>query len=244
MGEPLRELPQWKPLAEYLGNVQHNLTGPIPAVVTYADDMLGHFLKNLHNSQGLRSLSLFNYSYGSWRASTLLTLAGATPQVPTLHRHALEAALYGYLFKFDGEMKRLWERRHESNSIKSKFRNGGLPKAKKILSDKDPALSASIFDFYDHLIDFGGHPNVLALESLTEYVIEDGASHGGVVFQMLSGQEERVTANTHCVALAIMIASLARYVWPTRFDILGIQGRLDRIRHEASVYVHLWSKTI
>jgi hypothetical protein len=76
-------------------------------------------------------------------------------------RAIIESAVYAWAVQTDANTRAIWEHRDESDGTKTAARNhftwGSL---KKRLSNASAEVGDEVSELYDHLIDFGAHPNV------------------------------------------------------------------------------------
>jgi hypothetical protein len=220
-------------LGKYFAVVRDNIRGPIPFHVSKYDDASALIFGCAEYSHDFKSLRLIVLALGSLRASIILTVAGATPQVTALLRHALESAMYAYLFFEDVEYYNKWRQREESLAAKREARNfltfGGML---KVVKGKDPRLAKTIEEIYDFLITFGAHPNVAQVAPLVEYQFDEGAELGQANLKMLVSDTERDAISIWICYTYEVVMRIFQKIWPDEYASLGIEaGMRDAYFH-------------
>jgi hypothetical protein len=141
---------------------------------------------------------------------------GMTPQAPVIQRLALESIIYGLLFRFDPEFHLLWKQRHNDPKALSKFRRHGFKRAMEIIYEKSGPLHAKTEQIYQALIDIGAHPNVLGIDQISEYQIQDTEALGSARFYQLRGQPFVDMAHLNTALIYQILLDSIILIWPER----------------------------
>jgi len=211
---------------------------PIPLALEAADTALGLLVKSSAEPGNLRIVGLVNYAYSNWRSTVILTLIGATHQVPTVSRTTLEALLYAHLFSKEEKWLQCWVNRHASAKEASKFRNEGPKAARAALERRDQRLANEIKELTDFFIDFGGYPNIGAIENLSTYFSNPEDRDGAfVVFAQLENMQKRSETTIFIMQVAGIMFNILKVMWPQKYQLLAIETHEKRFRYLAQVYV-------
>lgn len=225
-------------LARYLGKSRSNLEGPIPTCVSVADELVALLANGLDKNEHLTSGRVFQLGFGSWRTAVSCGLAGATSQVPIVLRHAVECALYAYLFTQNKEYEQLWWERETNLDAKKTLRNGrtgALAKAREYLILENSQLSNRVKKTLDHLIDFGAHPNIFQLIQATEDNVDDDPEYYSTM--LLGTNESRNDSFIQCCLVANELASIFELAWSRRYHELGGKPKHDEALGQARLFI-------
>lgn len=239
---PLRseDMPSWTDIGKYLDDVRSNLDGPVPLFINAADKAMGTLIQQLSRPNAFRSVGLINYAYSNWRTAVVLGQTGNAHQVPLVLRPALEALLYAHLFLRSDEWRKCWERRHSSKNAANKFREKGPAAARGALRSVDPGLEKKIKELTQEFIDFGGHPNVGAIETSSSYFSNpDDPDSAFVLFTQLAGVRRRYEAQLSIIRAADITLSFLKVMWPERFAILCIHDLQQDFRRLAALFIEI-----
>ncbi|WP_373947274.1 hypothetical protein [Paracoccus marcusii] len=218
------DLPEWSGIGEYFGAVRSNLDGPMPLFINAADKAMGILIRNLSSPGKLRAVGLINYAYSNWRSAVVLAQAGCVHQLPLVLRPSLEALTYAHLFASSSEWQTCWENRHTTKAAAQKFRKDGPKAARDFLKKSNTKLAAEIASLTEDFVDFGGHPNIGAIEHLSSYYTNPTDSNSAfVVFDQLAGEEKRYQANIWILQFSGIILDLLKMMWPERYMLLRIE---------------------
>jgi hypothetical protein len=217
-------------LEAFLAAARFNLGAPVealPPCVRIADNVLSRFFQFLDRAGGVPSLKMLLYSHSAWRQSLIVIQSGGTAHAPAVMRSALEASLYGYLFRRDPDFYALWEKREEDQSAASKFRNGGPKRARDLLRDEKLTLHDYYTRLERNLITFGAHPNFLGVEPGLEFNVVEGADTGVMSFRSLSNSADRMFAYYYAAQVAHVVGHLYALIYPTRAQLGLLEDALD-----------------
>ncbi len=225
-------------LDNFFDAVRHNLSAPsntVPAFVRVYDRSLDIFCDNLSNPKYLDATKLLLQSFGGLRSALLLAQAGATNSVNAVLRQAVESAMYAYLCRFDDKFHSAFCATDPSAKQKSLLRSW-KGRLRDNLQAKDRKLWELFEGNYNDWIELGAHPSLLSIESLINYIFEDGTNDGELRLSILTGQEERNYAYFSYGNAAIIFGQVFQYIWPNRYLLLNGSGKMQ----EAALYFNHW----
>lgn len=228
----MREIDR-KDLSDYLEKTVHNLSAPLdayPPAVLEAESLLVHIVDCLNHPEGfVASTKMFMFSHSAWRSALVLSISGANSHVTPVLRQSLEAAMYGYLFRFDAKYVKLWVERETSNTSKSKFRNSWSQRTKVLLRQSNLDLSNRIYKQLDDLIAFGGHPNFLSVETGFEVEEEQFGGDFQMSFSYLGDHDHRTVVLIQAAMVAEKVALLFAQSFPERARFMDFDNRLSSL---------------
>ena len=174
----------------YWDGFLHNLRGPVPIHIGKLDAILCECFAKIPEPKNANEIKMYSAAFSGFRAGCVLAAGGAAMHVPPVLRTSLEATAYGVLFGADATWARLWEERHDKASSKERFRKHGLSEAKKQISKINHGFEKNFTSLHQMLIDIGGHPNVLGVDSFMDSEkLGDGTHY--FRFHHLANDEER-----------------------------------------------------
>lgn len=105
-------------------------------------------------------------SHSSFLNAIRVLMSGAVVETHILLRSVLEAALYALHIDNDSSLFTVWISRHDSHSASQRCRDQfGYRRVIATLRTKNIELAQRVSDLYDSTIDFGAHPNEMAVTS-------------------------------------------------------------------------------
>ena len=163
-------------------------------------------------------------------AACRLCWSAQIPESYALLRSCLENALYGLYLARNPDSRETWLRRHDDAAakkrVKDEFKIGALlDLAASVDATEGPVARA----LYERTIDYGAHPNELALMQALK--INENPDH--VEFKSNYLDEDSVALRLALKTTAQVGActlSLFRAVYPERFDLLGLTHLLRHVK--------------
>lgn len=168
--------------------------------------------------------NLFMRCFATYRAAVRLSVSGQLFEATVLMRSLLESAVYAWVCSVSDERRRAWEERgvgDEGRKISKKlFKWRDLL---HLLEGANKDLAARISDMYDHLIDYGAHPNVdgLALSADVKHLGQDKYE---IITVFAHGREAVLLAILDLLRCMHYVCELLFMVIKERLQILGLDA--------------------
>lgn len=223
-------------LTKYLDDAQHNAYAffhNLPDEYRRLSDIDIAFRKaidSLLNTADWFAAFFLLRSHSSFLTGLSLSMSGQVPEGYACLRLVLENSLYGFYLSKNPSSQVTWLNRHESADAKKKVRDEFKIRA---LLDSLKATSAAegtvVEALYDRTIDYGAHPNELAL--MQSLRMEKNAD--GVQFQVAYLSDDTMAFRLLLKTVAqIGVSSLEifRLVYRERFDIMGLTDMLQKLK--------------
>lgn len=186
--------------------------------------------ENLINPSNQLAALLILRSHSAYRASCRLALSGqATDSFPSL-RSCIEYALYALHINQNPKLGKVWLHRHDSEESKKicrqSFSHSQTIQSLKVLNAQ---LSTTIQELYERTIDFGAHPNEMAIT-------------GNLSITEKNGRKEYAQTYLHADSLAfehvlktsaqVGLGSLYIFypIFKEKFDLLGVVNIMDELK--------------
>lgn len=169
-------------------------------------------------------------SHASYLGGVRFSVSGQLPEAYMVLRGCLENALYGLFIHENPEFREVWLRRHESeeakNRVKAEFKIGRML---DLLEARDAAGGRAARELYERTIDYGAHPNELALLTALR-LTDEGAT---IRFDLNYLSDDSTPALALCLKTTTQVGVCAlrtfRLVIPERFNLLGLSDELTRV---------------
>lgn len=121
------------------------------------------------------------HAHSLYLAACKLAIGGHFSAIFPLFRTAMESAIYGYLFNREPGLSASWVGRHNDQEAFERSKKSfttAVKRFRKYLQDHDEQTSGThyekhIMSFIDAAIDFGAHPNPIALTNATSIDKQD-----------------------------------------------------------------------
>lgn len=170
-------------------------------------------------------------AHSNFLAACRLCWSGQNPETYAVLRSCLENALYGLYLAKNPESRETWLRRQDSDEAKKKVRDefkiGVLLKLAASINEKEGAVAKAL---YERTIDYGAHPNEVALTQSLK--MEEGKDQINFSVSYLDANPlARDVAIKTTSQVAVCTLSLFGSVYPERFKILGLNDLLDHVRN-------------
>lgn len=167
-------------------------------------------------------------SHASYLGGVRLSTSGQLAEAYMVLRGCLENALYGLFLHETPELRQVWLNRHEDEGSRRRVREEfRITRMLDLLEAKDATTSGAARSLYDRTIDYGAHPNEMAL--LTVLRQTENPDH--VRFDVNYISDDSTPALALCLRTNAQVGvcnlRIFRLVIPERFTILGISDSLD-----------------
>lgn len=154
-----------------MSEVERNTTDKLPHAVAHlkkCDELILSTLQGLGCTQS--HMAAF-HAHSLYLASCNLVLGGHLSAIFPLLRTAMESAIYGYLFNKEPGLSEAWLGRHDDDKGFENSKKSFATAVKRFrghLQEHDAHSNGTpyeeyIMGYYDAAIDFGAHPNPIAL---------------------------------------------------------------------------------
>ena len=223
-------------LSSFIDSAQHNELATFDnnkkAYQTLKDvDGIYHGMsESLANTKSLIPSLLLLRSHSAYRGASRLTLSGQIPESFVLARSCLEYALYALHIEKNEKLSDIWMNRHkDSDGLKAcrkSFKHINVMETLKSVSAKEHDVVQKL---YERTIDFGGHPNELAVTSSLK-IRHDPEKINFEQFYLVgdSLQLDHGIKSVSQIGLASLF--VLRFIWKQRFDMAGYTAKMDTLK--------------
>lgn len=168
-------------------------------------------------------------AHSAFRAGVRLAGSGQVPESYMVLRGSLEWALYAHYLAGNPERERRWLSRADTADTRKKGRNEfSVGAVLRRLAAQSSRVGSLARDLYEHLSEYGAHPNDLALAASS--TLEKGANDHQLKTAYIApdGLPARLALKTGA-RVGVCNLWIFRFVFSERFDILGITDELHRL---------------
>jgi hypothetical protein len=183
--------------------------------------------KQLLNPKDILTPLFLARSHGAYRAACAAALSGQSPETFVLLRSSVEAAGYGLLVCQTPELGETWlERAGNKGAVRTAF----TVKAVRHAIEKVDTKLAGIFDMlYERAIDFGGHPNEMAMTGSMS-IIEEEDRKTFVIKYLDDNPQALANAIKSTAQTGLCSLFIFQHIFPERFELLGLKQQLQALR--------------
>lgn len=201
---------------------------PIWERLTRIDSLFRRAVDAMNNSRAWFAGFFLLRSHASYLGGVRLSVSGQLPEAYMVFRGCLENALYGLLVHEHPDLRSVWLRRHEDEASKQRVRDEfKIGRMLDLLETKDATTCGVVRSLYDRTIDYGAHPNEMALTS----VLRQTENPDSVRFDVNYLSDASTLALPLCLKtnaqVGVCSLRIFRLVIPERFTILGLADDLD-----------------
>ena len=195
------------------------------------DELFQRIVDHLDNPSDLVGAIFLPRAHSAYRGAVRLAVSGQLPEAYSVLRTCLEWGLYALSMREDPSDAEVWLRRHEDEDSKRRVRQRfQIARMMDLLAARSNHIGTIVRELYERCIDFGAHPNELALT--TNGSISRGPE-GQHVFEAIYLAELsdalRLAIRT-TAQIGIGVLGIFRLLFPERFDLLGVTARLEVAR--------------
>jgi hypothetical protein len=230
--------PDWgkDSLSEFIETARHNTIATfvnLPnqyKILENIHDVYKYITENLINTPEWFANFFLLRSHSAYLGGVRLAISGQCAETYMVLRGCIEAAVYGlYLSRNEGSQEAWLNRHNDEESLKNVKKEFQIGKLLSLLESVDPIIHKTTVKLYELTIDYGAHPNELALTSLLRKTEEKG---------MVEFKLNYLSGYGPAFHLAIKIAAevglcslyIFRNIYKERFSILGIDEKLDMLK--------------
>jgi len=210
---------------------------PQYAIIKTIDDCYKKIADNLINTKDITAANFLYRSHSAYRGGAVLALATQVNECFPLMRVCVECAGYA-LHIFDNKevededenLEKIWENRHRDKESLNNCRNCfNHSKIIQTVKAKDKKL-AEVYNFiYQRAIDFGSHPNEMAVfGSMSIEKVESG-----VFFKHYYLHGDSLNTDHALISLAragLCSLFVFQHIFKARFEILGLKPVLQGLK--------------
>jgi hypothetical protein len=223
-------------LSEFIENAIQNCFAtfsnlrPQYLLLAEIDKVFRSIQENLNHTQEWFPAFFLLRAHSAYLGSARLGLSGQVPEAYMVLRGCLENSLYGLYLSHNPASQETWLRRHDDEESKKQVRNKfAVGALMRFLESLDPKSHKVVSLLYELTIDFGAHPNERALTS----TLQQSEMQDSIRFDLIY-----LTGNTPLLhmclkntgQIGICSLDIFRNVFKERYDLLGVTGRLDKLR--------------
>lgn len=208
-----------------------NKPGPTATLIAL-DQCYSHLGKNLVNPGEILPAFLFLRTHSAFRGSCRLSMSGQVAESFAVLRSCIECSLYGLHIDRDVRRGKVWLHRQDNaasrREVQSEF---SYRKVLKTLTEIDPDLAGQVNHLYQLTIDFGGHPNELAVTTNVSLKKDDSRHE----YQYLALHGDSLPLDHALKATAqVGVGGLLvfRHVFKERMEILELSDKIDQLRSQ------------
>lgn len=168
-------------------------------------------------------------AHASYLGAVRLSASGQVPEAYIVLRGCLENALYGFFLHENPGLRAVWLSRHDDDASRQRVRDEFRTfRMLDLLETKDRETGRAARTLYERTIDFGAHPNEMALLTVLRHSEEEGA----VRFDLNYLSDDSTPALALCLKTKAQVGvwslRVFRLVVPERFDLLGLTDEPER----------------
>ena len=194
------------------------------------DGAFKKIVENISNQDDIVFGLLMMRCHSSFLNAIRILLSGAIPETYILLRSTIEASLYCLHMDGRDDLWNIWLNRHQSDVDLTKCRNEfSYKNIKKSLHKKDFQLCKVIDILYEGTINFGAHPNEMAVTAVTKL----DKSNGNISFStsyLLGDSLQYRAALKYTLQVGVGVLSIFELMRDKRFLILGINEIICNIK--------------
>jgi hypothetical protein len=164
----------------------HNLIPEFNSL-RWVDEAFLRFIKGWKDPENPSTVTLVPRAHSAFRAATQLSLSGQVPEAYMVMRGCLEYALYANHMAIEAAAFEAWRRRGDDAASRKKCaREFSGARLFASLRKQDTVVADRAGMLYERTIDFGAHPNELAVGSLMR--VEQSDTEATINHAYLSGE--------------------------------------------------------
>lgn len=203
---------------------QYNTLKSIQDAFRYATD-------NLINTPEWFAGFFLLKSHSAYLGGVRFSISGQCPESYMVLRGCIEAALYGLYFFRNKSSHETWLNRHNSEEslkrVKDEFKIGNLF---SVLKTVDPKIHDTAKLLYNRTIDYGAHPNELALTSVLRKTEEGDTIKFNLNYLSCDTPAFHLALKT-TAQVGLCSLFIFKNVYSERFKLLGIDSTLDKLKN-------------
>lgn len=194
-------------------------------------------IESIHKTKNWFPVFFLLKAHSSFLASVQLGTGGFSSETFACLRLVLENSLYGIYLEKDDQLQEVWLNRHESVEAKKKVQNAfKIGSMFNKLTQINKATSEKAKMLYERTIDFGAHPNELALSQSLQMFESDTDINFSVMYLSENGNALLHSLST-CFQVGLTSLYIFRLIFRERFDIVGLSSQLMELNQNGKIEV-------
>lgn len=194
------------------------------------NDVYKKLIDNLINTPEFLAAFFLLRSHSAYLGGVRLAISGQIAETYMVLRGCLEAAIYGVYLSRHKESQEVWLRRHDDEKslkrVKEEFKIGKLLKFLESVDQRTYQIANLL---YARTIDYGAHPNELALTSLISKIEENDKIQYNLPYLSKHTPAFKLSMKT-TVQVGICALDIFQNVFSDRYKILGIDQELNKLK--------------
>jgi hypothetical protein len=187
--------------------------------------------QNMHNPQSIIPTLLFARSHHAYIAACGAAMSGSSAETFAMTRIGIEAAGYALLVHTTPKLAEVWlNRSSDKKQTRKEFTHEAV---RRCIESHDKKLSSIYSGLYEAAIDWGAHPNEMAITGSMTVTKKDGESQYAVRYL-----DDRPLIICHAMKSAaesgLCSLHIFQHIIPERFNLLGVRDRLVPLREDLS----------
>jgi hypothetical protein len=238
MAMPITEIPpDWDrdALSEFIETARHNTFATFVnllreySVLKNIHELYKYAIDNLINTPEWFAAFFLLRAHSAYLGGVRLAISGQCAETYMVLRGCIEAAIYGLYLSRNKNSQETWLSRHNNEeSLKRVKKEFKIVNLFNFLKTVDPKNYNTATLLYERTIDYGAHPNELALTSLLKKTDEGDMIKFNLNY--LSGYTPAFHLSLKTTAqVGLCSLYIFKNVYSDRFKILGLSEKLDKL---------------
>lgn len=199
-------------------------------ILRQINDIYKLAIENLHRTHNWFANFFILKAHSAYLGSVRLAVSGQCAEAYMVLRGCLESAIYGLYLSRHKASHEVWLNRHNDEEslklVKNEFKIANLLNELKTVDSKTYEVTKLL---YDRTIDYGAHPNELALTSLLKKTEDENNIKFDLNYLVGNTPALQLVMKT-TAQVGICALLIFKNIYKERFDILGISEKLSRFK--------------
>lgn len=194
------------------------------------DSAFRKLIEGLQYSQDWFAIFFLIRAHSNYLAAASLSSSGQMPEAYSVLRSCIENGLYGLYLSKNPNSRETWLRRHDNDSTKKRvrkeFKVGTLLKLFSSIDSKEGQIANTL---YERTIDYGAHPNELALMQTLHIKKDPDNIKFGVSYTEDDSNKFQFALKT-TAQIGVCVLGIYRFIYKERSDLIGLTDSLEVLR--------------
>lgn len=208
----------------------HNLK-PEYTKLSVIDAAFRKAIDHLSHPQELLAAFFVIQAHSSFLAAVRLALSGQVSETYTCLRLTMENALNGFYVSKNPASGEKWLHRQESadtrKKVRDEFKIRTLLDTLKAVDSHEGGVAQTL---YDETIDFGAHPNELALIQRLRILKGEGKTEFQIAYLLRGDSPASLVVLRKTAQVGTFVLAVFRLVYPERFDLIGLTDTIHQLK--------------